>query len=101
MIVGCDVEALYPSMDREQVAKIVEQAVLESNILWKDLDYLEGARFIALNKSEEWCRQSSLSKILPRRRSKTGTRPSVRGKGPMGREVGDQETVEVSRCEAV
>ena len=32
-----------------------------------------------------------MSKILPRRRKKTGTRPGVTGKGPMGAERGDQE----------
>ena len=70
--VGFDVEALYPSLDCKEVARLIEKAVMESKIIWKDLDYQEGARWLALNYSEEWCRASSLSRVLPRRRKSKG-----------------------------
>ena len=91
VIIGADVEALYPSLDTEECARIVKAETLRSKIRWNDLDYLEGARFIALNRTADWCRQSDLRRVLPVRRGKTGSRPGVRGKGPMGRGRGDQE----------
>ena len=52
---------------------------------------MEGARYLALNWSEEQVRASSLRRVIPRRRSRNGTRPGMRGQGPRGRETGDQE----------
>ena len=67
-IIGADVEALYPSLDRDGSAKIVEQEVLRSTIRWEDLDYLEGARLIVLNMSAQYCRSHGLQRVLPVRR---------------------------------
>ena len=72
VIVGCDVEQLYPSMKKEQVARIMEEAIRKTDIKWMDLDYMEGCRFIALNKTQEWCIQSKLRRVLPRRRGRVG-----------------------------
>ena len=58
---------------------------------WSDLDYMDGARLLALNRSEEWCNKSPLKRILPWRRHSSGTRPGPRGAGPLGKEVGDVE----------
>ena len=91
VLVGIDVEALYPSLDKEECSRIVSEEILRSNVKWTDIDYLEGARFIALNRSAEECRRHKLHKILPVRRKKTGSRPGVTGKGPLGATRGDQE----------
>ena len=91
VIIGCDVESLYPSLDKGECVKIMKEEVKRSKIVWQDLDYLEGARLIAMSRSAVWCRSSSLRRVLPVRRGKTGTRPGVRGKGPMGKMRGDQE----------
>ena len=52
---------------------------------------MEGARLIALNRSAAYCRTCPLKHVLPVRRKRTGSRPGVRGEGPMGAERGDQE----------
>ena len=91
VIIGSDVISLYPNLDVTQVSKEMETAILESEITWEEVDYLEGARYIALNWSKEECERSSLRRVLPRRRGKTGTRPGIKGAGPRGRERGDQE----------
>ena len=90
-VIGSDVEALYPSLDVGEVGKIVEEEVLRTKIQWEDLDYLEGTRMIVLNRSSEYCRGHKLSRVLPVRRKRTGTRPGVTGKGPLGPDRGDQE----------
>ena len=88
-IVGLDVEALYPSLDVNECGKIVEEDVLRTKVKWEDLDYLEGTRMIVLNRSAEYCRGHQLHRVLPVRRKRTGTRPGVTGKGPMGPDRGD------------
>ena len=52
---------------------------------------MEGCRYIALNWDGDKCRTSSLRRILPVRRARTGVRPGLRGAGPLGPEVHDQE----------
>ena len=91
VIIGSDVVALYPNLDIRRVVKNVKEAVRMSGTTWREIDYLEGARYLALNWSAEECRRSKLSRILPRRRKKGGSRPTVRGQGPKGKERGDQE----------
>ena len=90
-VIGADVEALYPSLDMKECARIVEIEVMRSTVKWEDIDYLEGTRMIALNRSAQYCRSHPLQRVLPVRRKRTGSRPGVTGKGPMGPRRGDQE----------
>ena len=78
-------------LDVEKVAKIVYEAILRTTVCWENVDYMEAARYIALNWSAEECRKSKLRKVLPTRRGNTGVRPGVRGEESMGKESGDQE----------
>ena len=75
----------------EQIVKRVKEAVIESSIVWEEVDYLEGVRYIALNWTQEECNRSKLRRVLPVRRGRTGCRPGLRGAGPRGRTKGDQE----------
>ena len=49
VIIGSDVEALYPSLDSVKCGKIVEEEVLRTKMKWEEIDYLEGTRMIVLN----------------------------------------------------
>ena len=91
VVLGSDVVNLYPSLDIKQVVWEVRDAMMETEIKWGNIDYLEAARYIALNWSELQCRRSDLSRVLPRRRKKTGSRPRLTGTGPTGAQRGDQE----------
>ena len=91
VVVGSDVVSLYPNLDIEKVVDAVQLAIMESNLRWEEIDYLEASRYIALNWTASQCRASPLGRILPTRRKTTGTRPGLRGAGPMGGERGDQE----------
>ena len=90
-IVGSDVAALYPSLDAVEVARIVYQAIMETEVKFAGIDYMEACRLIALTSTEQECRLSKLKRILPIRRSKNGTRPGITGEDPMGPEVGSQD----------
>ena len=90
-MIGFDVDALYPSLDWENTEEVIGESIRNSNIVFEDVDILEGCRYIALNWSGEKCRQSPLSRVLPVRRARTGTRPGITGTGPLGPEIHDQE----------
>ena len=62
-----------------------------SPVKWENVDYRECARYVALNWDEYTCNKSKLRRILPHRRSRQGSRPSVKGKNPRGKESGDTE----------
>ena len=91
VLMGFDVESLYPNLDIDIVGDRVKEAVMKSDIKWEGINYLEAVRYIALNWTESRCRSSNLRKVLPWRRKNNGTRPGVRGVGPKGPMVGDTE----------
>ena len=91
VLIGTDVVNLYPSLDITRVVEDVQQAILDSKITWREIDYLEAARYVALNWPETKCRSSGLWRVLPRRRKATGTRPGLKGIGPQGGMRGHQE----------
>ena len=91
VVVGSDVVQLYPSLDIEKVVEVVGRAVMETGVVWEEIDYLEASRYVALNWTAEQCVKSELRRVLPIRRYNTGSRPGLRGSGPQGGERGDTE----------
>ena len=91
VVVGSDVEALYPSLQDTKVAEIIFKAIMETKVQFEGVNYQEGARYIVLNCTEQECRLGPLGRVLPVRRYVKGTRPGITGSGPMGAEIGDQE----------
>ena len=90
-VCGADVEALYPSLSDIQVAEIVYQAIMETDVGFEGVDYMEGCKYIAMNSTAQECRTLPLRRILPRRRHHNGTRPGVTGVDPRGPEAGNQD----------
>ena len=90
-VVGSDVEALYPSLDAVEVAQIIYNAMMKTEIQFKGVNYQEACRMIALTSSEQECRLGPLRRVLPVRRYVNGTRPGISGEDPMGPDVGSQE----------
>ena len=82
--IGSDVVNLYPNLDIVKVVEAVQQAIMESPVQFEDVDFLEASRYIALNWTADQCKASPLGRILPTRRKSGGTRPGLRGAGPMG-----------------
>ena len=90
-VVGSDVEALYPSLDAVEVAQIVYNAIMKTEVMFKGINYQEACRMIALTSSEQECRLGPLRRALPIRRYDHGTRPGISGEDPLGPEVGSQD----------
>ena len=74
---GADVEALYPSLSDVQVAEIVYQAIMETDVGFEGVDFMEGCKYIAMNSTAQECRISPLRRILPTRRHVQGVWPGV------------------------
>ena len=55
VLIGTDVKNLYPSLDINEVVGEVQRAVLDSGVVWKQIDYLEASRYVALNWTEDKC----------------------------------------------
>ena len=91
VLIGADVISLYPNLDVDQVVLGIEEEVRRTDMVFSNVDYLEATRYLALNWSQEDCRNSCLRRVLPWRRKKTGTRPGITGQGPRNRVRGDQE----------
>ena len=70
VVLGSDVINLYPSLDIGQVVDEVREAVMETEICWESIDYLEAARYVALNLSAVECSMNELRRVLPTRRKK-------------------------------
>ena len=80
---GSDVAALYPSLEAIEVARIVYNAVMESDVKFSGMNYTEAASMIALTSSEQECRLGPLKRVLPTRRSKNGTTLGITGEDPL------------------
>ena len=91
VLVGSDVVSLYPNLDVARVSKMMGEAVRLSPLKWEGVDWMECARYVALNLTNEECRSSKLRRILPWRRKTGGTRPGIKGKNPRGKHRGDTE----------
>ena len=78
---------LFLSLDHEvsRVVENIKDAVLKSRMIFKEVDYQEAARYLALNWDADKCRRSRLKRVLLIRRGKRGTMPGLRGSGPRGR----------------
>ena len=91
MLIGSDVVSLYPNLEVDRVLQNVKEAILDSSMEWKEVDYLEAVRYLALNWDQKTCNQSRLRRVLPVRKGKRGSRPGLKGAGPRGITHGDQE----------
>ena len=90
VIVGSDCVSLYPNLTKHTTADEVAEAIMESDIVWKDVNWKEAVRYLVLGRPKEWKLKSGLSRVLPHRRHKKGTKPGVTGAGPTGPITGDE-----------
>ena len=80
VIVGADVEGLYPALEDLEVANICYNAILRSKINFNNIDYRKASIYVAMNISGEETTVHPLGRVLPRRKHKTSSRSWVTGK---------------------
>ena len=72
-----DAEALYPSLDIEQSARICAERVRGSEVEFAGIDYEWALKYIAMNFTNEDVAQSKIRHLLPVRKHKKGPRPGI------------------------
>ena len=80
VFLGADAIKLFPSLEQKQVAKLVAQAFLDSDVKVANVDYKELAKYIAVNWQVGRIRMEGLHKVCPKRKKTKGRKPSVSGK---------------------
>ena len=79
VIVGADVEGLYPALKDMEVADICYKAILNSSISSNNINYHRASIYVAMNLTSEEARIHPLGRVLPKRNHETGSRPWVTG----------------------
>ena len=77
VVVGADVEALYPNLVDIEIANICYEAIIKSGINFNNINFKKALLYLAINMNKTDQRTSPLWRILPRRTSKAGVRPGV------------------------
>jgi hypothetical protein len=80
VIVGADVQALYPSLSDLDTALICYQAVMNTEVVFQNINYHIAAKYIAICLTDTEQRLSPLYSVLPRRTAKNGVKPGVTSK---------------------
>ena len=86
VICGADVCSMFPSLDAKHTAKLVKEAAIESEIKFEGIDYKEVATYLAINLRSWEARKDGFYKLLPRRKYRTGQKPTITGKSAAGAE---------------
>ena len=72
MVVGADVEALYPSLLDVEIANISYQAIMKCVISFDNINFRKALLYLAINMHKTEQRTSPLWRMLPRRTSRGG-----------------------------
>ena len=83
VVIGADVEALFPSLISEIVGRVIREAVIKSRIQLEDFNYKEMARYIRMGDKYR-SNVGSLDRVLPVRRFVKGTTPGITGNEVLG-----------------
>ena len=76
-----DVEALYPSLDIGECAKVIEQKLRNSQFEVKGLNWVEIALYLKFQLTDEEIRQNNLEDYCPTRLSRKGRPPTFTASG--------------------
>jgi len=66
-VTSMDAKSLYPSIKKSVAREAIVELVNKSDLTIKNVDYWEGAKYIAILCSAEEIREAGLSDIIPRR----------------------------------
>ena len=68
ILTGADAVSLYPSLLKYATAATVGEEAVKTKVKWSNINYKEGARYLAIN-CEPWeIKKMGLTRIVPRRR---------------------------------
>ena len=77
VVVGADVEALYPNLVDVEIANHCYNAIIKSGVKFNNINYRKALLYLAINMHKTDQRTSPLWRVMPRRTSGGGVRPGV------------------------
>ena len=77
VVVGADVEALYPNLVDVEIANHCYNAIMKSKVKFNNINYRKALLYLAINMHKTDQRTSPLWRVMPRRTSRGGVRPGV------------------------
>ena len=78
--IAFDVIGLYPSLSARETGKIGNQELLNSDVKFEDINYLEISRYIAVTSSVWEIQRTGDRRLVPYRSKTKRTRPGITGK---------------------
>ena len=72
-----DAQALYPSIDVEISGEVIFELLVESEVVYENIDILELSRYVAAAVKEDVVLKHGLNDFVMRRKYKKGPRPTV------------------------
>ena len=86
VVCGADVSSLFPSLQTKHAAQMCYEAILETDIDFVGINYLEIAIYIALSYSSDFKVPAKIRHLVPRRAKRGGSRPGISGAEALGGE---------------
>ena len=78
MVLSLDAVGLFPALDIQKCSELVAKRVANSNLNFEGVCYKWAAKYVALGMSENEVVRKELHDVIPRRRSKHGTKATVK-----------------------
>ena len=79
LVVGSlDNKALYPSLEIIATSEICARLIATSGVKFEGVDWAWACKFVALAMEEDDVIRKDLQDIIPRRRAKSGKKPTLR-----------------------
>ena len=79
VILSLDAVGLYPALNIKQCSKVVAERVASSDMKIEGIDFKWAATYVALAMDENDVTRKGLHDIIPRRRSRCGTKATIKG----------------------
>ena len=74
-----DVDGLFPNLEIMSSAILCGNAVRATKVKFEGIDYIWASKYIAMTCSQQEIEDCGFQDIVPRRKSKKGTRPTIVG----------------------
>ena len=77
VLIGADVEALYPSPDPIRTGEAIREETIKSEVKWAGVDWAETLKYLRLNLTKYRARQLQIEHLLPTRKFSKGPDPGI------------------------
>ena len=91
MLVGADIEGIYPSLDPQRTGETVRQETMKSDVKWKGVDWGEALKDLKIGMAPYKARQLEVEHLLPRRMFNKGHAPGITSENALSGDKSHEE----------